>query len=334
MNIFSIGFDEGRKLEFFSPLSPFKLKKEEDNYEFISCDPIAKPMGSLLLEFINLNLKSKNKTKKFIYEYLLGFYLAEYCDFGEQLEYNMSFTKKDLDFFLETAYLELNSYLKNLQEDFISSIRHTFTGVEHLIKKNHKEGDLDADYSGCFLMELYATLFEYSENILVDFDLPDYCYLPLTSEDDEDYENANVEIAFASNSFGNILFIALRKLIFLKNILILRCQYCHDYFIPDSLHYPKYCNKVHGNGKTCKYLGALSTYKNKLKNDPILKKYKSRYSSLASNVSNYPDNPIAVKRFEDYKQKGSKMKQLYLEHKISKDDFNNWIESTRVRKHS
>ena len=91
-------------------------------------------------------------------------------------------------------------------------------------------------------------------------------------------------------------------------------------------------NTVHKNGKTCKSLGALVTYKNKLKNDPILKKYNSRYSSLASNASNYPDNPLAVKRFDDYKQKGSQMRQLYLEDKISKEEFETWIENTRIKK--
>lgn len=332
MNIFSIGFDEERKLEFFSPFAPHKFKDEKE-YRFISCDPIAKPMGSLILEFINLNLKNKKKTKEFISQYLLGYCMLEYCNFGDELEYNIGFSKEELNFYLETAYVELQDELNDLQEDFIGSIHHTFAGVDQLIKENHKEGYLDADYSSCFLMELYATLFEYSEDIQVDFDLPNYCYLPPTSEEDDDDVNADVEIAFASDSFGNILFIALRKLIFLKNILILRCKYCHDYFIPDSLHYPKYCNKLHKNGKTCKYMGALTTYKNKLKNDPILKKYKSRYSSLASNASNYPDNSIAVKRFEDYKQKVSQMKQLYIEHKISKKEFEDWIESTRIRKH-
>lgn len=331
MNIFSIGFDEGRKLEFFSPFVPIKFKGESE-YRFISCDPIAKPMGSLILEFINLDLNNKTKTQKFIFQYLLGYYMLEYCHFGEELEYKISFSKKELNFYVEDAYFDLQEELKKLQEDFISSINHTFSGVEHLIKKNHKEGNFDVDYSDCFLAELYATLYEYSEDIFVDFDLPTYCYLPPISEEGDDPIDANVELAFASETFGNILFIALRKLIFQKNILILRCEYCHDYFIPDSLHYQKYCNKVHKNGKTCKSLGALVTYKNKLKNDPILKKYNSRYSSLASNASNYPDNPVAVKRFDDYKQKGSQMRHLYLEDKISKNEFEKWIESTRVRK--
>lgn len=54
MNVFSIGFDEERKLEFFSPFVPIKFKGESD-YRFISCDII-------------VNTKMYNLGKIFLYK--------------------------------------------------------------------------------------------------------------------------------------------------------------------------------------------------------------------------------------------------------------------------
>ena len=62
MNVFSVGFDMDRKLEFFSFLSPHK---ENNEYIFYPNDPIPKSIGSFLIEFINLNLDSEKETKKF-----------------------------------------------------------------------------------------------------------------------------------------------------------------------------------------------------------------------------------------------------------------------------
>lgn len=174
-----------------------------------------------------------------------------------------------------------------------------------------------------------ATLFEYEEDISVDFELPHYCYF---SEPDEygDY-NANVEMGFGSDYLENILYISLRKLIFIKNILILQCKNCHKFFIPDSLHNIKYCNRIYKNGKTCREIGVESAYKRKLNEDEALKKYRSRYSSLSSNASNYPDSTIALKRLEEFKKVGTEKKKLYKDGKLSKEDFIKWIESTRVK---
>lgn len=326
MNVFSVGFDMDRKLEFFSFLSPHK---ENNEYIFYPNDPIPKSIGSFLIEFINLNLDSEKEAKKFLLKYMTGYYLMELYDVRFLIEKGMHFSEKELKEYTKDIYEDLYDEMKQIQEDFINSIEHTFNGVTELIKGNHKEGWRDADYSECYLSELYATLFEYEHNILVEFDFPEYCYL---SEPDKngDY-NANVEMGFSSEFIGNILYVCLRKLIFIKNILILRCENCHDFFIPNSLHYPKYCNKIHKDGKTCKEIGAILTYKKKLNEDEALKKYRSRYSSLSSNVSNYPDNPIVVRRLEEYKKIGAKKKKLYLDGKLPKEEFIQWIESTKLK---
>lgn len=97
------------------------------------------------------------------------------------------------------------------------------------------------------------------------------------------------------------------------------------------MHNIKYCNRRDKKGKTCREIGAESAYKRKLNEDEALKKYRSRYSSLSSNVSNYPESTIALKRLDDFKKIGAEKKKLYKEGKLSQEDFMKWIESTKVK---
>ena len=327
MSIFSIGFDIDKKYEFFSFLT---LKKEDNKYILCESEPLGMPMGSLLLEFVNLNLESKRKTMGFLKKYMMGYYLIEDINVRQLIRKNGGLTKEDVQKYSEDIYEDLYMDLKPIQEDFIGSIKHTFRSVAmEIIREEHKEGIRNVDLSECYISELMATLYEYEEDILVDFDFPEYCYYSEPDEN-EDY-NANVEMGFASDFLGNILYISLRKLIFLKNIFILECENCHKFFIPESLHNIKYCNNKHKSGKTCREIGAEVAYKRKPNEDKALKRYRSRYSSLSSNVSNYPESTIALKRLEEFKKIGVEKKKLYTEEKISQEEFIKWIESTKVK---
>ena len=327
MNIFSIGFDIDKKAEFFSFLA---LEKEGDKYKLSQSEPLGRPMGSLLIEFVNLNLESKKETMEFLRKYMIGYYLIEDINVRVLISKNGGLSKEEVQEYAKDIYEDLYMDLKPMQEDFIGSIKHTFRSVAmEIIKEGHKEGRRNVDLSECYFSELMATLYEYEEDILVDFDFPEYCYYS-EPDDDGDY-NANVEMGFASDFLGNILYISLRKLIFIKNILILECENCHKFFIPESLHNIKYCNRIDKRGKTCREIGAELTYKRKLNEDKALKRYRSRYSSLSSNVSNYPESEVALKRLEEFKKVGAEKKKLYSEGKISQEDFIKWIESTKVK---
>lgn len=192
MTIFSIGFDIDKRSEFFRFLT---LEKEGEKYNFCPSEPLDRPMGSLLIEFVNLNLESKKETLRFLRKYMIGNYLIEDKKVRELMEENGGLSKDEVKKYTKDIYEDLYMDLKPIQEDFIGSIKHTFRGVVmEIIRDGHKEGERNVDLSDCYFSELMATLYEYEEDIWVDFDLPQYCYF---SKPDQygDY-NANVEMGF------------------------------------------------------------------------------------------------------------------------------------------
>ena len=81
--------------------------------------------------------------------------------------------------------------------------------------------------------------------------------------------------------------------------------------------------------KTCKDLAPELMYKQKLEQDPLLKKYRSRYQSLHKSASLNPE--LNTQRYEDFKKIGAIKKNDYLNNNISAKEFEEWIESTKIK---
>ena len=73
----------------------------------------------------------------------------------------------------------------------------------------------------------------------------------------------------------------------------------------------------------------IDTYKQKLEQDPLLKKYRSRYQSLHKSASLNPE--LNTQRYEDFKKIGAIKKNDYLNNNISAKEFEEWIESTKIK---
>ena len=90
------------------------------------------------------------------------------------------------------------------------------------------------------------------------------------------------------------------------NVIVKRCKNCGKYFIQKQNYNNDYCNrKYNQKGQTCKDIGASLQYKNKIKDNPILKEYERAYKRNYARVTN---------------------------HKLSSEDFRLWTEeATRKR---
>ncbi|MGN1298915.1 MAG: DUF6076 domain-containing protein [Candidatus Scatovivens sp.] len=119
-----------------------------------------------------------------------------------------------------------------------------------------------------------------------------------------------------------------------KDIIIQQCENCKKYFIPATAHDVKYCDSVFSGKKTCKEIGVQKAYAEKLENDRLLKKWRTRYQTLSGLVSKTKpgSKSKAAEMYEYYKKEGAIMKDKYEKGEITGKKFEEWIDSTKIRK--
>ena len=141
----------------------------------------------------------------------------------------------------------------------------------------------------------------------------------------------NIPYGFRCDNVHSVLALDFKEFKTTKCNIIRQCKNCGQYFIPKNLKETKYCyNLYEETGKTCKEIGKKISYEKSLKEDKTLDLYRRRYMSLASAVSHYGTDK-AIERFEKYKTEGAIMKAKYQNKEISAEEFENWINSTKIK---
>lgn len=109
---------------------------------------------------------------------------------------------------------------------------------------------------------------------------------------------------------------------------VLECPCCGKLFVPKSNRAEMYCDRVLIDGKTCKQIAPKLARKLKQRNDPLLEEYEKAKNRNYKRVERYEnaDGNSDVMRltFNEYKawlDKASEMKRLYLQGKVSKEQF-------------
>ena len=73
----------------------------------------------------------------------------------------------------------------------------------------------------------------------------------------------DVSQIYMSNNLVGIVFATLKEM-FKDSIIVKKCINCGMYFIPNARIDELYCDYPKGKGKTCRELGAISTYTERL----------------------------------------------------------------------
>lgn len=113
---------------------------------------------------------------------------------------------------------------------------------------------------------------------------------------------------------------------------VLECPCCGKLFVPKSNRAEIYCDRVLIDGKTCKQIAPKLARKLKQRNDPLLEEYekaKNRNYKRVERYENAGDKADVMRlTFNEYKawlDKASEMKRLYLQGKVSADEFGKCI---------
>lgn len=117
-----------------------------------------------------------------------------------------------------------------------------------------------------------------------------------------------------------------------NNLLIKKCCNCGLYFLPTYRSDTEYCDRIiEGSDKTCKEIGPMKAYQEKVKSDPILAEYNRVYQSrYASTVKKHRNNPYK-------KQKAQKELKVWAgkarikiievkEGKVTFDEYKAWLQ--------
>lgn len=338
-NYLKIAIDKDKLEEYFITYTqkPYILNNNgKDFYQFGTDKPTPKTLGSLFIEFINLDFNNKDAFKDFVMKYLFIPLLQKL--FSNSLPRSIFYEKKyyiePSDIQLFTVILsteEIKEYYNRIYKEYfndLKSIQKEYIAISSLNHKDYALETLNSTITLCNRDENYYSLINglclSIENLKINFDT--------------EYTFNNRRLAglipfyFSSSKFEDILIIVLKELLTYKNSFrIQKCQNCGKYFIPKTAHPTLFCDEIYQNNSTCKQIGSELRHQKTLEKDSILQEYRKRYQNLASESSK-SDNPIIKQMYEDYKKEGLIIRKNYMNNKITENEFREWIKKSYIEK--
>ena len=355
---FVVDSDDSEILEYFNideEKNPYHIIDKNDfldNYFFkFICEKIfidynydfevkTQTIGSLLLDFINLDLNDVLYFQDFVFKYGIDFILTmdkskiikPYVTYSIS-EFNLLFYKlhnliksdlltiqnefkKELDFCFSSQVDKSISLLTPMQRYYISyhscNENAFFTYVPKL--KKYSKG-ITIDFESFFNTNI--TLEQYSQNNLIkmvldkSFSLSPYSYI--------------------CSKLENALFISFTNLISNDKLYIKNCKNCGKYFIPVSRSDEKFCTNLisRDSDKTCRDVGAFNLYNKKIRDNEIESLFRNTSAALAMKVKRNPDIPIYKEKYEKWKIYSKIQKKKYYDKLITKDELIEWINKQR-----
>lgn len=135
-------------------------------------------------------------------------------------------------------------------------------------------------------------------------------------------------------NYDMIIYLLYQKLIFhiiQKIFRLIKCQNCDYFSIPKKAHKTLYCDVIFEDGKTCKEYAESLAFSRIFANDPVCKRYRNRYRNLNKQASLSNNSEVQI-LYEKYKSDGSKMLEKYRHGKITAEEFEDWIDSMKIKK--
>lgn len=329
MALYNIAFDMNNKTEW---LNHYSIEKKK-GFVFESVNKCTiRPICSFLLEFINMDIDNEIDEINFMAKYCLEDLLIKVSknsktDISKFYKKNKFYiTSKSLyDLFpkLESIFDEDFEYYQYLFIDFLTGA-YNATPVEFdRLSSERRVTFLDSNPEEEYYDNL-SLLNHRIDDLKLDFAMDDFYYF---------HKDLNlpkhVPYSFQTNDYLNLLFISYKNILSLdSNIKIKKCANCNKYFIPKTMHDTKYCDEIFKDNKTCKEIGRELAYKESLAKEPLLKAYRSRYQTLSKQASEREKHEM----YEYFKKEGPAMRKKFINGEINSNEFQNWINSTKIRK--
>lgn len=318
--------------------SKFVVKTELVDYD-AELDIIIQPIGTLLLDFLNIDLSNSRYLKNFILKY--GLNIISNLDKSKDLPTYLSYTTKEFNTNFENFYNATKKTLNKIQNDFKNCINFCYFNTDKSLGLLTSIQKYFLSYHACNEKALFTyvpSLEKYSKGISIDFEsffttditLGNYTNKELIKKvSDKDF--AFSPYSYICTKLENALFLSFINILNIERLEIKTCKNCGKYFIPISKSNEKFCtNYISLNSKkTCRDVGAFNSYNNKVKDNEIETLVRRTSSYFSMQVKRNPDIDIYRKKHEDWKRNYKEQRLRFKNNEITKDEFINWINLQR-----
>lgn len=302
-------------------------------------DILTQPIGTLLLDFVNMDLSNFIYLKDFIFKY--GLDLISSLDKPKRLHVYATYTMKEFNTNFTCFYNATKNTLNKIQCDFKNCINFCYFNTDKNLGFLTSMQKYFLSYHQCngdALFTYVPSLKKYSKGISVDFEsffatniaLKNYTSKELIRKV-SDKNFAFSPYAYICSKLENALFLSFLNIISIEKLEIKICENCGKYFIPISKSNEKFCtNYISANSKkTCRDVGAFNSYNNKVKDNEIEYLIRKTSSYFSMQVKRNPDINLYKKKHETWKKNYKEQRFKFKNNEITKDEFIEWINLQR-----
>lgn len=127
---------------------------------------------------------------------------------------------------------------------------------------------------------------------------------------------------YTGSNLSSLLYIEFMKIV-QNNVLVSVCENCGKYFVPKGNYDMKYCDRIQADNKSCQEIGAVKSFKNKLKENPIYGEYEKAYKRFYARKHK---GQVTQEQFDAWMKKATKLKKEALDGRLSKSKFKEQID--------
>lgn len=280
--------------------------------------------GTIITDFQNANFTNKNEFIDFF---------NKYCLFGlENKKLNKLFEEyrcsvSNYNNFIENTFKKYKKILISYQKDINSILDYC------LFNPNKKALSLTPFERLCILEYLPNNPSLLQDNIIPVIHLSTLSDIENSNCTEDELINkikdkscfAYSNSLYIPNDIPSLLNFELTEI--LKDNIILRiCKYCNKYFIANNRN-TSYCNNIAPGyqTKTCKQIARNKKYLENKNKDTALALFTKVYNNKAYKASRYKDITDYELDYKHFQQIGKKKVNSYKSHKITQEEFIEWI---------
>lgn len=314
-----------------------KKYRDKKFYIIKDAETMCQDIGTYLLDFMNTDFDDYPDFAPFLEQYWYVNLLFNYKpkiltkNYFVEDKRITQFDYENLELILRED--ELHAFAVIFFEDFSPNNNSTQYFVEQVFKNKFYEfllkqtnimndnydlfeelSETEKDYCGI------KYLAKYFKDVHISYNLEDFP------------DNPNLQNCYYSEDLINLVYVSARELYNnKKNFRICKCENCGYYFMPKTTRPTKYCDQIYENGKTCKEYANNMAFGRDYNNDPVCIKYRNRYKNLQKQARE-SNKFRTTELYEKYQIDGPTYLDKYKLGKITAQEFENWIDSMKIRK--
>ena len=126
-------------------------------------------------------------------------------------------------------------------------------------------------------------------------------------------------------SMRDIVDFLLREVV-LREVTFKPCKNCGKYFPTTGHGNTEFCNRIYDAGKTCREIGSLTKWKEKVAASPAILLYNKHYKTRFSRIK---AGKISREIFQDWAQKAREYRDKVMSGELPIEEFEGWLKSGR-----